>query len=252
MSQPEEIAKADPLDADPSLVGAPLNVRKASAWLAAQAKSPDAWKLKVLGVTPIVTLFTGFLGAAIAGDVFHSQAGAGAFFIGGWVGAIVSGVYAWRRHKPMEYANLLVLHYRQLQALGPPADLDVDPAAATPLDQMVARIESLAGDDRAPVRDAARKAATHARRLQSELAHLAKMATGQPDADAALDGARERLQTELARTQARVAELYASLVDLQSGGPVDELRLATERIAAELEVDAKLASARRNAGKQRA
>jgi hypothetical protein len=113
VSTPEEIAKADPLDADPSLAGAPLNVRKAR----------------------------------------------GLLFVGAMTAATVSGVYAYRRLHPTTYANSLVQRYRQLQELGPPADLLPDPKTTTPIDRMVARIESLAGDDRAAARLAARRAA---------------------------------------------------------------------------------------------
>lgn len=250
MSAPEEITKADPLDADPSLAGAPLNVRKASAWLEAQAKLPGAWQLKVLGLVPITLLFTGFFAGGITADVFHSPPAAGAFVIGGMVAATVSGVYAFRKLKPTAYANALVQRYRQLQELGPPVEKP-DLQSSSPIDRMVARIEALAGDERAAARDAARNAAVHARRLQSELDHLSKISTGQPEADAALDAARDKIEADLARTQARVAELYASLVDLQTGGPTEDLTRATAQIAADLEVDARLAAARRAATKQR-
>ncbi len=248
MSQPEEIAKADPLDADPSLAGAPLNVRKASAWLAKNASR----KLRNFALAPLATFLSGLAGASVAHDVLGLTNGTPEviFFVMGLatVGMIFGGAYYTR---PYGYAVTLVERYRQLQAARPADEVGAEPAA-TPLDRMVARIESLAGTERPEVAAAARKAAEHARRLQAELAHIARMATGQPEADAALDGARSSLEADLARTQARVAELYASLVDLQAGGPVDELRLATERISAELEVDAKLASARRATTRQRA
>lgn len=245
---PTELVDVDPAGADPELAHAPVAVRKASAWLAAQRPRRTlrmAASLAVLAL-PLVGLVGGALVASATGSeplgVLPVVTGFMGLGVGGW--AINR---AWGR--TTGYARNLVQRWHALQELGVPAHEPPLGAAQelTALDRMAERVAALAAD-RADVRDAVSHAAQRARRLEAELGHLTRTQTGQPDVDAALDAARERLVAELARTRAQVAEVYAALLEIQAGD--DAVGIALEstvgRLTAELEVDGRADAARRH------
>lgn len=239
--RPDDLHDVDPSRADASLRGAPLTVRKAGAWL--EAQKPHLRRRALAGYGALGLFFAAFPMAGIVATMTGSEP-IGLAAMGLMIaGSTALGVANWRRWgRSTAWANAIVQRWKEIEELGLPADIAPDgEPTTTALDRMLARIETLAGPGREPVRDAAARAVERARRLEAELAHLDQVATGQPDADAAIDAAQERIRTELARTRARVAEVYAGLVDLEAGRDGDAteaLEQALARVAAELEVQA--------------
>ena len=234
MSVPPEVSAADPAGADASLRTAPLPVRKASAWLAQH--QDEIRRRRWLAIANLGLLFGSFpLAVAVATLVGSEPAGAAAM-LACWG---VMGIGTWRlvaASQSIAVAENLVNRWKQLQELGIDADLTVSAEQVSGgLEPMVRRIEALAGPG--PIQEAAVHALERARRLETERAHLSSIATGEPSADAALDAARERIETELSRIRARVAEAYARLVEKETGAADDGLDDALSRLAAELEVD---------------
>ncbi len=250
-NEPAEIARVDPDSADATLRGAPPGVRRAGAWLAAREASGGLWKVKFAALFPAATLVGGMATALVLENVLQAHGPANVAFGLGLFGVFPMIAYAAWSTRSWAYATGLVGRYRELQRLGGAA-APVATSSDDPLDPLVARIEALAGDDRPDVQRAVRSAHEHARWLRQELAQIEQLSTGKRPADAGLEGAREKLQVDLTRTEARLTALYANLVDLKAGATSDELPHATAQIAAEIEVDANLAAARRQASKQRA
>lgn len=218
--------------ADPSLAGAPLAVRKADAWLKATAKS-RALTMVVGTVLPIVVVGGPAILHDVAGLPDPAMVAMMLGGVAGW-GALV-GWASWKWGRTAAWAATVMKSYRELKVLGPDAP---EVSGEGPIDRMAARIGALAGD-RPGVAEAAAAAAARARRIEAELAHLARSATGDPRADSALDAARQALQGELDHLKASVAETYAALAELdaRSGPPTLDLEDAVGRLAAELEVD---------------
>jgi hypothetical protein len=232
------------MEAD-GLARAPTNVRKAADWLAANEAlvTSHRWGSRVM----LGLLYAGFPLAGIVATAANSEPIGAAVLFGTWAAAAGVAAWNWRSWQRLGAANDLIQRWKRIEELGLPPDLappEPDPATDA-LQRMVSRIEALAGPDREPLRQAAASALERARRIRTELHHLGSIATGQPDADAALDAARERLEAELATTRARVAELYASLVELETAPASDELQQALKRVSAELEVDQQADAARR-------
>lgn len=247
MSHPEppEVAGIDVSNIDPTLRNAPLPVKKAGAWLEQQKPFRVQRAAMASGLVGLL-VFSPAIGGLVATLAGNEPVGVLAMVASFAVAGV--GTYAMHRAwgRTQAWATNLVTRWHQLEEMGIPADLVPEGEKTTSaLDRMVARIDALAGD-REPVREAARKAVERARRLEAELEHLKAISTGNPEADAALDVARERIATELARTRARVAEVYAGLVELETAkGGQDDLEQALTRVASELEVEDRNDAARR-------
>lgn len=246
--EPEIIEKLDPSQASEDLDGAPDMVRRADVWLQDHSKRAGRTATAVfVGLSPFIGLILGALPvASLTGSEPLGLATAAAIWA---VGAGV-GVWSWRSWgKTHQWANATVGRYRQLQSdiglLGHRSPIHGESSGS--VDRMVDRILELAGPDRTEVSEAARGAREHIRQLEQELEHLKAAATGNPEADAVLDSARERITTTIAQTQARVAEVYAGLVEEQASQGDDatgRVQDSLSRLQADLEVEQKLKLAR--------
>lgn len=229
-----ELPDVDPAAADPAYRNAPLTVRRASAWIETHGKAATPGQ-RLAPFVPVGGLFASFALAAALASTFGEPAGIAAV-LGGF--AFLGGGAWWLLRSPWHqtntWAQTTLAKWSELDRLGLSADLTPAVDSPTDLRHLVDRIGALAGDG--PLRDAAVQALGRAQRLNDERSHLERMATGQPDADAALDAARERIETEIARIRARLAEAYARLVERETAAETG-LDDALDRLVAELEVD---------------
>lgn len=238
MEEPADIAAVDPSGSDPSLSGAPLVVRKADAWLAVHNQ---IWQRKAAAYSIAMLPFAGMLGGAALATMTGSEPTGAALMLGTWAiaGVAVVGITrAWGA--TAGWANNVVQRYRQLQEMGVTADFgEEDAPEMSAIDRMVARIQALAPPDHMRAAEAAVQARDRARRLEKELGHIDEVASGDPNADVALDAARDRVVSELALTRARIAEVYATLLELEAGSQqvTDDLEGTLDRLSASLEVE---------------
>jgi len=239
MEEPADIANVDPTGADPSLRGAPLVVRKADAWLVEHRKH---WHRRVAGITLGVLPFAGMLGGGVLATMTSSEPTGAALMLGTWAVAGV-GLFAFSRAwgSTAAWANSVVNRYKELQDMGVTADFGQEDAPEmSAIDRMVARIQALAPPDHTRAADAAVQARDRAQRLEQELIHIDEVATGDPGTDVALSAARDRVVSELALTRARIAEVYATLLELEAGAQrdvTDELENTLDKLSASLEVE---------------
>ena len=158
-------------------------------------------------------------------------------------------VYGPLRDLPAKEA--LLARYRALQAMGLPLEVpaSVREEDTSALGRLVQRIAVLAQAAQRPeVVEAAQAAQAHAGRLEQELGHLDAMVAEQPALAAQLAGVRERLEGEVARTRARLAETYAALLALEVGP--GEGTAALEDAVLHLQADAEVASAAQRAAQR--
>lgn len=222
-------------------------VRRADVWLQDHATRKGRTAASVfVGLSPFIGMI---LGALPVAAMTGSEPLGAAVMVGIWAIGGAVGVANWRSWgRTHLWAKSTTERYRQLQSdMGLLGHAPAEAQRSASVDRMVDRIVELAGADRPQLRDAARGAREHIDRLERELEHLSAAATGNPQADAVLDSARERIHATIAQTQARVAEVYAGLVEEQAAqgdDATDRVRDSLARLQADLEVDQKLRMAR--------
>ena len=245
MDTPEEIAKLDPDKASEDLAGAPEMVRRADVWMQDHLSRRGRTATQVfIGLSPFIGMFSALPVVAMTG----SEGIGAAAMVGVWalgVGTFIASRRAWGR--TAEWAGATVARYRKLQDdMGFLGHRAPEPSDTASVDRMVGRIAELAGD-RDALTAAAQQARTHISELERELEHLAAAHTGNPEADAVLDAASERIHRTIAQTQARVAEVYAGLIEERaSEGDDVTVRVGDSlaRLQADLEVEGNLRKAR--------
>ncbi len=239
MEEPADISAVDPSAADPSLSGAPVLVRKADAWLAEHNKRTGRrWALMGVTFLPLA----GMLGGAGLATMTGSEPTGAVLMLGSWAiaaGALYAIHKAWGATQG--WATNVVTRYKQLQEMGVTAEFGLEDAPEmSAIDRMVDRIRALAPPDHTRAAEAAVQARDRARRLEKELVHIDEVATGDPDTDVALDAAKDRIVSELALTRARIAEVYATLLELEAGAQRDattDLESTLDKLSASLEVE---------------
>jgi hypothetical protein len=211
---------------------APEPVQQAARWIAQNRRRGQQVAFGALTV-----LFATLVGTSVAHDVFAwSELQSLAIFVPGMLFVASTAAYAMMgslRHMPRHTAA--VERFRELKRLGllsPPV-----PAQATAgVDKLVERIVAL-GISTPGLVQAATQARDRARSLTAELAHLEQTMQADPDLRFRLSGVQERIQGEIAEIRARLAETYATLVELDAAEQERAaLPEALERLRAELEV----------------
>jgi len=223
-------------------------VRKADAWLKEHEKNRGrVWQARASGFL----LGLGFFAAGAIATVVGSQVIGGAFLISCIAGSVANAYHiqkSWGR--TADWANNVVRRYKELVQLGMTEDLhEGKKKGVSDFSRLTSRIVELAGEERPTLRDSSVQALKRAERLLKEQEHLAELLAEDPDADAALDAAGERIDTELALIRARLAEVYAALLELNAGASeeeVENLEVGLSLLSAELEVK-KVSPSRRKA-----
>jgi len=225
---------ADLLLHEPDLAAAPLEVRVESDWLAR-----NAGRLRLTALAIPSVFFASFpLAGIVAWSTASEPVGALALF-GTW-GALALGLpllqrtALWRRQR---HAQEVIQSWRRLELSRQDASrFEAAPAAESPTAAIVAmRDRILALSEAAPVHQAAHRAVARATQLSQERAHLLQAAEGAPQAQPRLLEAAERIDAELARLQAGLAEVWTRLLEAPSDGDVG-LDEALRYVEAEAEV----------------
>ena len=216
---------------DIDLERAPPVVRRAAEFMAEheERKVP-----RMLARLAPLGLFFGGIAVALMVAPYSEPLGLGAW-VAMWVGAIPVADWVGESFQNDFFrARSVLARWKELHELGVDADFRVAaPITLDPIERMVKRIR-VVGGDRADVVLAATDAAARAHRLRAELVHLDELVGG---TDVTLDAARERIHTELAQIRGQVAELYATLLELEANtAPPGSLEDAVARVTAELEV----------------
>jgi hypothetical protein len=223
---------------------APAEVQKSARWLEKNKRRGRLFSFSLLALA-LATL----IGTSVGHDVLGwSELQSLAAFGSGLlplIGVAVYGLTSSLRHGPLHASA--VARFRELQRLG----LLPSPVAAptgTGVDRLVERIVAL-GLSTPGLVQAATQARDRASSLTAELAHLEQTMQADPDLRFRLSGVQERIQGEIAELRARLAETYATLVELDAADQ-DRAALpdAIERLRAELEVsspEGRLAAAAR-------
>jgi hypothetical protein len=171
-----------------------------------------------LSVAMLLTMLSGLVGTALLHDLAGwSELASGIPLLVALLA--VAGLVVWAVRGPLQHMparQAMLQRYRALRELGLTAT--PDPAeASSAVERLCDRISALGGE-RPEVHAAVSAARQRVGTLQTERAHLAAMMAEDAALGATLAGVAERVEAEVARIRANLAETYAALLEVDSQG----------------------------------